>query len=217
MLNTYEFFYYGLIGLGIIQSFVALYQGHKRFFTILLVLLLTFTMEMAVKIAIDNNLSFIWTYHVFTCLEYSLFALYLIQTPPLQPYRKYILFSLPVIVSLFLSISYFYYHFQDFPGININIEGFLLFIMCTVLLFRLDPAIESSIFSMPDVWLAFGLLAFYGGTFFYNGVYTKLVNMDEENARFLFHLINRPLNITLYTTINIGLLCLITKKKYFTQ
>jgi hypothetical protein len=136
------------------------------------------------------------------------------QTPPLVRFSKYILVSIPIVVLVFLSISDTYYHFQDFPGINLNISGFLFFLMCTNLLFNLDEKDDTSVLKKPDVWIAFGLLIFYGGTFFYNGVYTKLLNMDQDKALFLFSLINKPLNIIFYLLINIGLLCLIQRKRF---
>jgi len=209
--------YYGLIVLSIVLSFVAIVNGHKRYLPLLLVLIFTQLVEMYAQFSILKDRPFVWMYHFFVCIEYSLLVLYLRLAINIKKVGRIIIFTIPVFVILSLLVSHFFYHFQDFPGINICTEGFLLFIFCVVLLFNLDVVEDESIFSNPDLWIALGILIFEGGTFFYNGVYTKLLSIDADKAMELFGLINKPLNLCLYSFINIGLVCLIKKKKYTTR
>lgn len=116
-----------------------------------------------------------------------------------------------------LSISVFYYHFTGFPGLNINFEGILQSIVCTYILFNLEVQEDRSILKNPYFWICSGILIFFGTTFFFNGVYTKLLNMDGDKALQLFSMINKPLNLIFYALIIIGILCLPISKKPITQ
>src|SRR5205085_9522142 len=121
--------------------------------------------------------------------------------------------SIPLFFIFSYFISWSFYQFRDFPGINISTEGFLLFLICTVLLFNLEVVEDENVFLNPDLWIALGILIFEGGTFFYNFIYTKMAALDTAKALELFGLINKPLNLCLYTFINIGLICLLKRKR----
>ena len=216
-MGLYFLIYHILVVLSIVISFVALYRGHKKYFSLLLVLIFTELVEMFAQIAVLKNFSFVWVYHLFVPVEYTLLVLYLRLAINIKKVRRIIIITIPLFIIFSLSVSHFFYHFEDFPGINISTEGFLLFVFCTILLFNLEVVEDESIFLNPDVWIALGILVFDGGTFFYNCVYTKLLAMDPLKALLLFGIINKPLNIFLYTFINIGLVCLIKKKRYTMQ
>jgi hypothetical protein len=216
-MGIYFISYYVLILLSIVLSFVAFYRGHKRYFPLLLALLLTIIVEGSVTILIDKRLSFTWIYHLFVFVEYAMVVLYLRLAIHTEKIKRIILVSIPVFIVISFLISFFFSHFRGFPGINLSIEGFLLFIFCMVLLFNLEVSENDSVFVNPDLWIALAFMIYEGGTFFYNGVYTRLVNLDEATAIRLFSYINRPLNICLYTFINIGLICLIKKKRSIMQ
>ena len=209
--------YHILIVLSVILSFVAIYNGHKRYLPLLLVLIFTELVEITAQFSVLKNLSFVWLYHVFVFIEYSFLALYLRLSIQVHKVKILISLSIPVFIVFSLLISRYFYHFMDFPGINISTEGLLLFVFCTVLLFNLEVVENESVFFNPDVWIVVGILIFYGGTFFYNGVFTKLLEMDPDKALKLFGVINKPLNLCLYTFINIGLVCLLKRKRYIMQ
>ena len=128
--------------------------------------------------------------------------------------RKAVTLSVILFVPVSLLISYVFYHFKTLPGLNIDLEGILLSGLSVYLLFNLDIRLDYPIALIPDLWILIGTFTFFGGTFFYNGIYTNLLRMHQEQALTLFSIINKPLNIILYVSINIGLLCLIIKKKY---
>ncbi len=216
-MGIYLVTYYSLIVLSIVLSFVAVYNGYKRYLTLLLVLIFTQLVELYAQLSILKGLSFVWMYHSFVPVEYALLALYLRRAINIKIIGKIIVVTIPLFIIFSLLLSRFFYRFQDFPGINISTEGLLLVIFCTILLFNLEVVEAESVFSNPDLWIALGILIFEGGTFFYNCVYTKLLSMDPDKALQLFGIINKPLNICLYTLINIGLICLIKKKRYIMQ
>ncbi len=209
--------YHSLIIFSVVLSFMAVYNGHKRYLCLLLVLVFTEMVEAYVYVAILKGAKFSWLYHLFVPVEYVLLALYFRLAIKIPVVKKILVFSIPIFTVTSLLISWQLYHFKSFPGVNITTEGFLLFISCVILLFNLDVTNEESIRFNPDVWISIGILMFEGGTFFYNCVYTRLLVLDPKAALRLFGLINKPLNLCLYTLINIGLLCLLQKRKYITQ
>jgi hypothetical protein len=216
-MQPYYMTYYTLIAVAIILSFVAFYKGHKRYFPILIVLTITEILELLVEVAIFKKIPFVWSYHIFVMIEFSLFSLYFRNIPSLLRFHKMISLSIPFFILVSLVVSAFYYHFNNLPAININIEGFVLFIFSTILLFNLETTNNENLLFNPDIWISVGISIFFGGTFFYNGIYSKLLDIDEAKAMELFSIINKPLNICFYFCIIIGLSCLILKKKYTIQ
>ena len=210
-MSVYNFFYNSLIIVAFILSLVAVLKGHKRFGFLCILLFLTSGIELIVLQLIKMKLSFTWLYHSFNLVEYPLLALFLSTLIANKTVKKAVVISIPVYIICCFCISWFFYHFQDFPGLNIDIEGILLSIICTHILFNLEVINNQSIIKNPYFWICSGILVYFGTTFFYNGVYTQIVTLNSGEALELFGLINQPLNILLYTSMIIGLLCLQTK------
>ena len=61
-MGLYFLIYHILVVLSIVISFVALYRGHKKYFSLLLVLIFTELVEMFAQIAVLKNFSFVWVY-----------------------------------------------------------------------------------------------------------------------------------------------------------
>ena len=137
-MSSYYIFYHSLVVLSLLLSFVAVFLGHKRYYPLLLTLLLTEAVEIIAQIATIKQIPFVWVYHVFVMIEYSLFCLYIKMALSKKAIKQVLSLSIPIFVVVSFSISYFFYHFRGFPGLNINIEGLLLFIFCTTLLFNLE-------------------------------------------------------------------------------
>jgi hypothetical protein len=176
----------------------------------------TLAVELLAEALSRSHKAFVWSYHIFVVVEYALLCYYCLSALATAAYRRTIRLSVPVFIAFSLYVSYFWYHFQSFPGINISTEGLLLFILFTYLLFHLDIDRYMPVYHHSDFWIAIGVLIFFGGTFFFNGIYTRLLNMDAAKAMDLFGIINKPLNLLLYSCIIIGLLCSIQKRSYIT-
>jgi hypothetical protein len=215
-LSTHYIIYHTLILACAILSLVVVLDGHKRFLPLCITLFLTEIVEIIAHFAIANDLPFVYIYHIFAGFDYALMATYLFNGINSKNIRKIVLYSIPIFIGFSFFTSLYFYHFKGFPGLIINIEGFLLVIFSAALLLKLEPAENEKFFLIPDVWICLGILIFFGGTFFFNGIYTKLLNMDEGKAMNLFGMINKPLNNCLYLFVFIGLICLIRKKKSIT-
>ncbi|MBB3054568.1 hypothetical protein FHS11_000978 [Mucilaginibacter gotjawali] len=101
------------------------------------------------------------------------------------------------------------------PAINIDVEGLLLFVFYTHLLFYIDADIIDPIYAHPDFWISVGIMVFFGGVFVFLGLYPYLFNLDFDETMKLFSLITRPLNIFFYISIILGLINSIPKWKFF--
>jgi hypothetical protein len=57
-----------------------------------------------------------------------------------------------------------------------------------------------------------GWLTFFTGTVFSNGLYSYLQGLDREQALALFAIVNKPLNIILYSCNITGFICAAIQK-----
>ena len=170
-------------------------------------------MELTVSWMFVRKMEFVWMYHIYAPFDYTLFCIYFMQLVSLK-YRRWITLSIVLFTLASASISYWYYHFETFPGVNINIEGVLLCIVCTFVLLNLDIRRYDAIYRNPDFWISLGLVIFFGGTIFVNGLYTYLHRIDPVQAKKLFSLINSPLNLVQYSCFIIGFLCAIPRRSF---
>jgi hypothetical protein len=215
-MSFYYFVYYLLILVSCLLSFVAFKWGHKRFLYLSLMLFLAFLLEIGYDVPwFQHKYSFAQNF--FVLFEYSLTVQFIIPEIKLKKLRGLISLSIPVFILCSLIISYVFYKFKSFPAINIEIETILLLSICIYLLFNLDIDGDYPIRRNSNFWILTGFLIFFGGTFFFFGVYANLVALEPEKAKEYFGKIVQPLNIVLYSCINTGILCLLVKRKVFMQ
>ena len=216
-MSTYNITYNTLILLGELLSLVAWKNGHKRYLVLCILLVLTAAVELSAQYMLKRRIDFTALYHAFVMVEYPFFAGFLLGAIKPGKFSNAIKISIPLYIVISLSISLFYYHFKGFPGLNINLEGLLESILCTYILFNLEVTEGRSILKNQYFWICSGILTFFGTTFFFNSVYTYVLHMDGSKARELFVIINGPLNLILYAFIIIGILCLLTSRRFITQ
>jgi hypothetical protein len=206
--------YYGLIFIALVLSICALLKGYLRVRPLTCLLVLTLADELAAEFLHQAGKDFTWIYHLFNVFEYALFCLYLTGAIAKRGVRLMVYWSIPIYATIGTAISFHFYHYKGFPGMNINLEGFVLYLLCTYVLFHLDARKYAYIYQHPDFWICVGILAFFGGSFLFNGVYTYAIRLNKNVTLDLFGLTIGPLNIVLYISIIIGLLCLVAKRKF---
>lgn len=203
--------------LGAFFSFVAWKKGHKRYLTLGILLLITTSMELYVQYLIKKRVDFTYLYHLFIAIEYPLICWFLSDAIRSSSVKKILLLTIPLYLVISLSLSVLHYHFTGFPSLNIELEGIMQSILCTYILFNLEVYEDVSILRNQYFWICSGILIFFGTSFVFNGVITPILRMDTNKTLMLFNMINKPLNLVLYSFIIIGLLCLLTKRKSSTQ
>lgn len=211
-MNAYYWLYHSLIGVALLLAIWAYLKGHRHYKYLIILLSVTLIVELIAEVILWTNGNFIWLYHTFVVIEYSLLCLYYLHTDGSK--RKWpVLSSIPLFIAFSISVSVFLYRFIGFPGININAEGLLIFILYSNLLFNLEVGDHLPLYRKADFWISISLLLFFGGSFIANGIYSPLLRLSTEQAVKLFGLINKPLNIILYGGFIIGILCSIVKKR----
>ena len=216
-LSLHDTVYNLLIFLGSVFSFIAWRRGYKHYLILSVLLFITTAMEVYVQFLVKKDIDFTWLYHSFALIEYPFFCWFLLKAVKSEKIQRVMKISIPLFIVANLAISIFYYHFQDFPGLNVELEGLLQLILCTYVLFNLEVEDNQPILKNQYFWICSGILIFYGTTFFFNGVYTKILNINSDKAMELFSMINKPLNLVMYAFIIIGILCLLTSRKPISQ
>jgi hypothetical protein len=176
---------------------------------------LTVPTEIAAGWLSYKHLPFTWLYHIYVIFEYFLLSMFFLPAASSRV-KIFIWGSIPCFALISLSISHWWYDFGGFPGANINTEGVFIFIICTYILFNLQVDRNVKITRHPDFWIGTGLLVFFGGTFFSNGLYSYLLALDRDQALEVFGMVNMPLNIILYCCLITGLLC-VKPPKFITR
>jgi len=219
--EIFYYYYYALLLVGSILSVLCYYTGDKRSLYIFLLLISTLIEENLRLYLKDVKLSSAYVVNLFAGIEYSFFTFYALNVRNKRSTQLW----LKVSVILFLCYSVFngilvYQSTEKYKYLitrNINIEGILLFIVYTHLLFNIDAKIPLPIFRHSEFWVAVGVLLFYGGVFVVLGLYPVLIKMNSTTTPFIYENILRPLNITLYLCILGGSVCYLINKKYLTR
>ena len=167
----------------------------------------TLGVELLAEWLIYHHKEFAWMYHVFVVIEYGLLCAYFYRVVASRAWKKWIAWSIPVYAVVSIALSLYMYEPSDLPGQNINIEGILVSVMCALVLFNLDSRLHANITHHPDFWICCGLLIFFAGTFFSNGIFSYLMSLDREQARKMFSMVNKPLNLILYSCLIVGFIC----------
>jgi hypothetical protein len=186
-------------------------KGLRRYVPLSVLLTVSVVMELIVAWFYINDYEFIWVYHVYAIFDYALYCIFFMQLAS-PKMKKLIKISILIFAMISLSISYFYYHFKTFPGAVINTEGVFLCIICMYALLNLDIHLFDTIYKHPDFWISLGLLVFFAGTFFSNGLYTYMREIDAVRAKKLFDIINKPFNLIQYSCFIIGFICAIPRR-----
>ncbi|HEY0245602.1 MAG TPA: hypothetical protein VGC01_08575 [Mucilaginibacter sp.] len=208
-------FYFGVIAFAAVLSFIAYKKGDTKSLFILLILVATLFAEIATLIFKDHKiLTSGFILFIFNLMEYTLFCTYYLKSSKNSKFKFGVKLSIPLFIAFGICTWYLKYHFNRPPVLNIDVEGFLLIIIYTHLLFNLDAAENKAIHIQPNFWIAIGILIFYGGVFVFVVSYPILRKIDPEKARIEYEYIFRSLNIFFYICIIIGLICAIRTKKY---
>jgi len=199
-------------------SYLSYRKGNDKSLFIMLVLIATLLIEISSRIFYLNRISgYTFILHLFNLFEYSMFCMYYLKTCKTNQLKTVVRISIPIFIVFGLCSSWFLYHFIGLPVLNIDVEGFLLFIIYSHLLFNLDDDENMVIYAHPDFWISIGILIFFGGAFIFLGLYPILLHMDAFSALTEYGAIITPLNMIFYNCIIIGLICLIRNKRYSIQ
>jgi hypothetical protein len=218
MLSAFFNFYFSLLAAAIAIAYLAFKRGNKKSLIIVLVLTATLLAEVFSQVVYQYKIKRCnFSTHVFNLIEYPLFCLYYLKACNNDKFKFLVRLSIPLFLLFSILFSIFLYRFETLPVVNIDVEGFLLFIIYTHLLFNIDVDVSKYVYANADFWIATGLLVFFGGVFTFLGLYPILFHIDPTSALEEYGFIIRPLDIIFYSCIIIGQICLIRTKRYSIQ
>ncbi len=152
-------------------------------------------------------------YHFFLPVAACLFVYFFYSINSNTTIRKILLVALSAYIITSLCLTFFFYRLTDFPGLQINLLGFILISISVYTLLTLEPIYNIPIYKHPVAWICLGIIVFYTGTFFLNGIYNYLVVTKSGNRIIIHSIINNGLNCFMYSCFIVGLLCSHALKK----
>lgn len=180
-----------------------------------------FAITLGVELFFDNvknsNISYMYIYHIYTPFYFLFFSLYFMQNLKNKQVLKILKGLNFLIFGILYSISFFFYRFNGYPSICINICGIMLVCLAIYSILTIDFNSQSSFFKTPITWFSLGIIVFFSTAIFVNTVYSSIAISNIRRAKELFQIIETVPLLFLYTSINIGLICLIPKMNYSSQ
>jgi len=217
MLIFYVLYFGLLIGTNV-MAYLSYKKGNKKYLFILLMSFMALLSEVTfVPLSHYSQKGYAFIYFIYNLIEYSLLAMYYVKACQNNRYKFTAKLSIFFFAVFWFYVSFFIYKLHKLPALNIAVEGFLLFIAYSHLLFKIDADVNLFIYNHPDFWIATGIMIFFGGIFVFFVFYTPLAHLDRKQTSELYKIITEPLNLILYTCTIIGLTCSIRYQKYLTQ
>lgn len=153
-------------------------------------------------------------YHLSTPLLCLLEGVFYYQAMNEGFFKRILQFILLGFVLASYCLSYFFYHFSGFPGLQLNMGAIILVICSAYVLLTLEPIYHLPIYKHPLAWISMGTIIFYCSIFFLNGIYNYLVQSKSDSRDLIHAIINNGANCIYYSCIIVGLICSHRLKKY---
>ncbi len=208
------FIYYGNVMICFIVSLLV-FKYQNGFMLFPWVMGLTVVTEMlTATLAYGFNTNPFIVYHFYAPIHFTLMACFFYQLVDSKSIKKIIQASIVVYIVTSISLTLLFYEFTDFPGLMANMTGLLLILISLYVLLTLEPIYNVSIYKHPVAWVCVGMIVFYTGTFFLNGIYNYLIVTKSPNRILIHSVINNGLNCFMYSCFIVGLICSHRLKKY---
>jgi hypothetical protein len=216
-MSAFYIYYLCLIATGALLAFLSYRKGNRHSIILFFLLAVTLPKEIITNYIPRNEIRIFFAItDLFNLVEYTLFGLYYIKTCENKRLMMAVKLSIPLFIIFGSYTSVFVYHFDGFPVLNINTEGFILFIIYTHLLFNLKADGNKLIYMHADFWISIGILIFFGGAFVFFGLLPVILKLSVNKTLIEYSFILAPLNIILYNAIIIGLIWSIRHRRYLT-
>ncbi len=163
------------------------------------------------------NINPFWVYHFVSPLLDSLTAYYFYLNIVDKIIKRTLVVVIAAYVLTSLALTVFFYQLTDFPGLPANLAGIIMIGCSLYVLLTLDPIFNIPIYKHPLAWICIGMIVFYTGTFFLNGIYNYLVESKSDARKLIHTIINNGLNCFLYSCFIVGLICSHRLKKFRQQ
>ena len=186
---------------------------HLKVFSILLGL--TSLVELLSGILIYLRINNWWLYNLFMVVEFPAYAWFYLQIIGQKRLRAIIWFFL-VIFPIFWLVIVWKLGLTTWSGVTITAGSFFSALFALMYLYRIVTAPEiMSLRTLPEFWIATGMLIFYLGSFAFFGMLNVILKHFEVAERLLA--VYQLLDILMYGLFRYGFLCRIVGIKRFSS
>lgn len=201
----------------ILAFLIGLYvhKYHKSLKILVALLAFGLFIEFIVEINIITGLlSEEFIYNLYIPVEYFLFAFFFHSINDQKYIRKSIIWSFPLFLAIIIMLS----EFKEVSVIKLSnhiyiFSGILIIVWSLWTLFIIKPIVGMKFGKHPLFWICTGLIIFYSGSIPFNAMYNYLKETDKNSFDLLSKIIQKGLNIFLYTSIITGFICSHKMKK----
>lgn len=182
-------------------------------------LLLTVTVELCGRLLDVSVQSKYAMYNIFTTGEFCFYSFVFSRNLHKKTFRSFSFYFIPVIILVSaLNIIFLQGLNKTFNTYTFLFGSFFILVFCCFFFYEsVQPdQIDQQLAKQPFFWICNGLLIFYFGSVIINALFEYLViNELKTLGNHIYSLINRSLNVVLYSSFSIAFyLCRRNKKIY---
>lgn len=181
-------------------------------------LLLTVTVEFIGYLSVYYNLGNknYRIYNIFNLLEFIFYAFLFYNNFKIQILKKLAIAFIPLLIAFSLINYLFFQGIDHFHTYTLLFGSFFMVFFCCCYFYEwvLPDQISQNLLKQSFFWICVGLLLFYLGSVIINALFEYLRSSDMlQEGKKIYTLINKSLNIVLYTSFSISfILCRNNKK-----
>lgn len=181
-------------------------------------LLLTVTVEFIGYLSVYYNLGNknYRIYNIFNLVEFVFYAFLFYNNFKIQILKKLSIAFIPLLIAFSLINYLFFQGIDHFHTYTLLFGSFFMVFFCCCYFYEwvLPDQISQNLLKQSFFWICVGLLLFYLGSVIINALFEYLRSSDMlQEGKKIYTLINKSLNIVLYTSFSISfILCRNNKK-----
>ena len=192
-----------------LTSLVLFYRKRNKLILIFIpFLFLTVSVELTGNWYFSKGIKNYQIYNIFTTIEFIFYS-FLFYSHLKKPFFKksVLLFVLFFLICFTINVLFIQGFNKTFNTYTFLLGSFFLVIFCCCFFYEsvLPDRIDLQLAKQPFFWVCTGLLIFYLGSVIINALFEYLRSNDlQEQGKKIYQLINRTLNVILYSTFCIA-------------
>lgn len=152
------------------------------------------------KLSLKYFKSEIYSYRIFTIVEFSVLSFYLYKELISQKFKSFIKIS-ALVFGIFVVIDLMTSTLNEFDSIPTGVES--IFILSSSIFVLYERIIKNEDYNVSSIWIAVGLVLFFSGTFFL--FILSQSNFNDSSFSETYSYILASFKIISYTLFSIGI------------
>ena len=147
-------------------------------------------------------------YNIFTSFEFLFYSFLFYLNFKRTVFKRAALFFIPIYILIVITnLSFIQGLNKTFHSYTFLLGSFFIVVFCCCYFYEsvLPDQIDQQLSKQPFFWICSGLLIFYLGSVIINALFEYLVSNDlQQEGKRIYNIINRSLNVILYSTFCIA-------------